>query len=64
MNRSMRHQINAAVCALVLGHAVYWFISGEAYTATALRTGLAVGQATLALIGFVWFLRRARQTAG
>lgn len=64
MTRPMRHQINSALCALVLGHAVYWFVSGQAVTATTFRTSLVVAQAVLGLIGVVWFWRRARQSTG
>jgi high-affinity Fe2+/Pb2+ permease len=57
----MRHQINAVVCAVVLAHAIYWFISGESQTATGLRTSLVVAQAILGLVGAVWFWQRARR---
>ncbi len=64
MARPMRHQINAAICAIVLAHALYWFVSGQAATATTLRTSLVVAQALLGLVGTVWFWRRARQAPG
>lgn len=64
MARPMRHQINAAICVVILGHAVYWFATGQGETATTLRMSLAGAQAVLGLIGAVWFWRRARQAAG
>ena len=64
MARPMRHQINAVICAVVLAHALYWFISGQSAGATTLRTGLVVAQAVLGLVGAVWFWRRARQAPG
>jgi high-affinity Fe2+/Pb2+ permease len=63
MARPVRHQINAVLCAIVLGHAVYWFGSGQAQDATTLRASLVIAQAVLGLVGVVWFWRRSRQTA-
>jgi hypothetical protein len=60
MNRSTRYHINAILCLLVAAHAVYWFVNGNADTATQLRTALAVAQAVLGVIGAVWFWSRAR----
>jgi hypothetical protein len=64
MARPLRHQINAAICALVVAHAVYRFAAGQPETATALWTALVVAQAVLGVVGVVWFWRRARQTTG
>jgi hypothetical protein len=60
MTRASGHRINAAVCALVAAHAVYWFAMGHAPTATTLRISLVVAQAVLGVIGTIWFWRRSR----
>jgi hypothetical protein len=62
MTRATQHRINAAICALVLAHAVYWFATGHAATATTLRVSLVVAQAVLGLFGIVWFWRRAQSS--
>lgn len=61
MTRSARYLINAAICALVLAHAIWWFATGRSATATDVRTGLVVVQAILGLVGVIWFWRRSRQ---
>jgi hypothetical protein len=60
MTKAARYRINAAICALVLAHAIYWFISGRMEFATDMRIGLVVAQAVLGLIGVVWFWSRSR----
>jgi hypothetical protein len=60
MTRAAAHRINAAICALVLAHAIYWFATGHASTATTLRVSLMVAQAALGAVGIVWFWRRSR----
>jgi hypothetical protein len=59
MTRATQHRINAAICALVLAHAVYWFATGHAATATTFRVSLVVAQAVLGVVGIVWFWRRS-----
>jgi hypothetical protein len=59
MTRAARHRINSAICALVLAHAVYWFVMGHAATATTFRVSLVVAQAVLGVFGTVWFWRRS-----
>jgi hypothetical protein len=59
MTRATRHRINAAICALVAAHAIYWFATGHATTATTFRVSLVVAQAVLGAFGVVWFWRRA-----
>jgi uncharacterized membrane protein (DUF485 family) len=63
MTRASGHRINAAICVLVLAHAVYWLASGHIGSATTVRIALAVAQAALGLIGTIWFWRRARGAA-
>ena len=60
MTNSVRHLINAVICALVLVHAVYWLVSGHMETATELRIGLVFAQALLGLVGAIWFWTRSR----
>jgi hypothetical protein len=59
MTRANVHRINTAICALVLAHAIYWFATGHAATATTFRVSLVVAQAVLGIIGIVWFWRRS-----
>jgi hypothetical protein len=59
VTRSTQHRINAAICALVFAHAIYWFATGHAATATTFRVSLVVAQALLGIVGIVWFWRRS-----
>jgi hypothetical protein len=59
VTRATQHKINAAICALVLAHAIYWFATGHAATATTFRVSLVVAQAVLGVVGIVWFWRRS-----
>jgi hypothetical protein len=60
MTKTARYRINAAICALVLVHAIYRFVSGRTEFATDLWVGLVVAQAVLGLIGVIWFWSRSR----
>lgn len=60
MNTALRHRINAAICVLVLAHAIYLFATDRLEGATDLRIGLAVAQAVLGLVGALWFWNRSR----
>jgi hypothetical protein len=60
MTRATQHRINAAICALVFAHAIYWFATGHAATATTFRVSLVIAQAALGIVGVVWFWRRSR----
>ena len=60
MSTALRHRINAAICVLVLAHAIYLFATDRLEGATDLRIGLAVAQAVLGLLGALWFWNRAR----
>ena len=62
MTRAAGHRINAAVCALVAAHAVYWFATGHAASATTFRVSLVIAQAVLGAVGVVWFWRRSVST--
>lgn len=62
MTRANAHKINAAICALVAAHAVYWFATGHAANATTFRVSLVVAQAVLGVFGIVWFWRRSLGT--
>ena len=59
MTRATQHKINAAICALVFAHAIYWFATGHAATATTFRISLVIAQAVLGVVGIVWFWRRS-----
>jgi hypothetical protein len=64
MSRSVRFLVNAALCLLVAGHAIYWFAMGRADFATELQVGLRVAQAVAGFAGAIWFLVRSRNVAG
>jgi hypothetical protein len=59
MTRATGHRINAAICALVAAHAIYWFAMGHAATATTLRVSLVIAQVVLGAVGVVWFWWRS-----
>jgi 4-amino-4-deoxy-L-arabinose transferase-like glycosyltransferase len=59
MTRAAGHRINAAICALVAAHAIYWFAAGHVASATTFRVSLVIAQAVLGAVGVVWFWRRA-----
>lgn len=60
MPRTTRFVLNALLCLLVGGHAVYWFATGRAEFATDLRIGLVVAQAVAGFAGAIWFFMRSR----
>jgi hypothetical protein len=60
MSRSLRFLVNAAICLLVGGHAIYWFATGGAEFASGFEIGLRTAQAVVGLAGAVWFLIRSR----
>ncbi len=60
MSTASRHRINALICVVLLGHAIYWFAIGSAAGATGLRVGLAVAQAAVGAVGALWFWFRSR----
>jgi len=59
MTRSSRHFINAAICVLVLAHAIYRYAQ-RPEVASEVWVGLVVAEGVLGLFGAVWFLIRAR----
>ena len=63
MSRSLRFLVNAAVCLLVGGHAIYWFATGRAEFAPDLQIALRTAQAAVGLAGAVWFFIRSRTVA-
>ena len=63
MSRSVRYLLNALVCLVVGGQAVYWFAMGRAEFASDFRVGLVVAQAVVGLAGAVWFFMRSRGVA-
>jgi hypothetical protein len=63
MSRSARFLVNAVLCLLVAGHAVYWFAAGRATLATDLQVGLRVAQGIAGFAGAIWFLVRSRNVA-
>jgi hypothetical protein len=64
MPRSVRYLLNAALCLLVGGHAVYWFAIGRAEFASDVRIGLVVAQAVVGFAGAIWFFVRSRSVSG
>jgi hypothetical protein len=63
MSRSVRFLLNAVVCLLVGGHAVYWFAMGRAELASDVRIGLVVAQAVVGFAGAIWFFVRSRSVS-
>jgi hypothetical protein len=63
MSRSVRFLLNAALCLLVAGHAVYWFATGRAEFASDGRIGLVVAQAVVGFAGAIWFFVRSRSVS-
>jgi hypothetical protein len=63
MSRSARFIVNAVLCLLVAGHAVYWFATGRADLAPDLQVGLRVAQAVLGFAGAIWFFVRSRSVS-
>jgi len=63
MSRSMRFLLNAALCLLVGGYAVYWFATGRAQFASDIQIGLFVAQAVVGLGGAIWFFMRSRSVS-
>jgi hypothetical protein len=59
----VRHLLNALICLVVGGHAVYWFAMGRAAFASDFRVGLVVAQAVVGLAGAVWFFVRSRSAS-
>jgi hypothetical protein len=55
--------INAVIALLVGAHAIYWFATGRAESATDFRIGLVVAQGIVGLFGAVWFYSRSRGAA-
>jgi len=60
MSKSSRHRVNAVVCLLALGYALYWFGTGQMAAAPGWRVGLMGALVVIGIGGAVWFLRRAR----
>jgi hypothetical protein len=63
MSRSARFVVNAVLCLLVGGHAVYWFATGRAELAPDLQIGLRVAQAVVGFAGAIWFFVRSRSVS-
>jgi hypothetical protein len=63
MSRSVRFLLNAVLCLLVGGHAVYWFAMGRAEFASDVRIGLVVAQAVVGFAGAIWFFMRSRSVS-
>ena len=64
MSRSVRFLLNAVLCLLIGGHAVYWFAMGRAELASDVRIGLVVAQAVVGFAGAIWFFIRSRSVSG
>jgi hypothetical protein len=55
--------LNAVLCLLIGGHAIYWFAMGRAEFASDIRIGMVVAQAVVGLGGAIWFFMRARSVS-
>jgi hypothetical protein len=60
MSKASRHRVNAVVCLLALGYALYWFWTGQMNEAPGWLVGLMGALALIGIGGAVWFLYRAR----
>lgn len=63
MSRRARFIVNAVLCLLVAGHAVYWFATGRAELAPDLQIGLRAAQAVVGFAGAIWFFVRSRSVS-
>jgi hypothetical protein len=63
MARSTRFVVNAVLCALVGAHAIYWFATGQAASASNVGVGLKVAQGVVGFAGAIWFYSRSRSVA-
>jgi hypothetical protein len=63
MSRSARFLLNAVLCVLVGGHAVYWLAMGRAEFASGTRVALVIAQAVVGFAGAIWFYSRSRGAA-
>jgi hypothetical protein len=63
MSRSARFIVNAVLCLLVAGHAVYWFATGRAELAPDFQVGLRAAQAVVGFGGAIWFFVRSRSVS-
>ena len=63
MSKSVRYLVNAVLCLLVAGHALYWFATGQSEFASGTRLGLKVAQAVVGFAGAIWFYSRSRGAA-
>ena len=63
MSKVSRHRVNAVVCLLAFGYAIYWFATGQSANASTLRVGLMALLALLGIGGALWFFGRARGTS-
>ena len=59
MTRRSRYLVNAAICVLVVAHAVYRYITRPEIPSE-IWLGLVVAEGVLGAFGIVWFLLRAR----
>ena len=60
MSKPARYKINAAICVLPIVHAIYWFASGKAQSATALWIAFFVAEGVIGFFAAIWFLSRSR----
>jgi hypothetical protein len=60
MSKPTRYRINAAICAVPLVHAVYWFASGKVQDATGLWIAFFVAEGVIGFLAAIWFLSRSR----
>ena len=60
MSKASRHRVNAVVCLLALGYALYWFGTGQMDGAPGWRIGLMGALAVLGIGGAAWFVYRSR----
>jgi Na+-driven multidrug efflux pump len=60
MSKPTRYRINAAICAVPVVHAIYWFASGNVKDATGFWIAFFVAEGVIGILAAIWFLSRSR----
>jgi len=60
VTKPARYRINAAICALPVLHAIYWFSSGKMQDATGPWIAFFAAEGVAGLLAAIWFWSRAR----
>jgi hypothetical protein len=61
MTQQKRYLVNAAICVLVLAHAIYRYVT-RPEVPSEIWLGLVAAEGVMGAFGIAWFLLRARNT--